>query len=148
MRNENIQLILKIQKELTDKLGLIDVPVKFEDIVEEARLEIQNNCIIISKKIIDDKLECIKAIVHELRHIYQILCIKYDVEIEIYRNKWKEELQNGSAKEIYSFVEIDAYAFTKYYLTKKMNIKYNYDNKDLDELTNIYLEKYFVEIEI
>ena len=148
MINENFQLILKIQEELTDKLGLIDIPVKVENIDEEARLEINKNCIIISERIINDQLECIKAIVHELRHIYQILCVKYDVELEIHRNIWKEELQNGKAKELYSFVEIDAYAFTKYYLLKMYNMKYNYDDKQLDEITDIYLNKFFVEIEI
>lgn len=148
MNNKNLNLIKKIQKDLSFKLDLIDLEIKVENIEKAGELRIKENCIAISENILSDKLLCITTIVHELRHVYQILSIYDDNEIEIYRDRWKEELSTGKAKDLFSFIELDAYSFEKYYLKEMYDIDYTFDNVKLDELTDEYIDKYLIKIDI
>ena len=148
MNNKNLNLIKKIQKDLSFKLDLIDLEIKVENIEKAGELRIKENCIAISENILSDKLLCITTIVHEIRHVYQILSIYDDNEIEIYRDRWKEELSTGKANDLFSFIELDAYSFEKYYLKEMYDIDYTFDNVKLDELTDEYIDKYLIKIDI
>ena len=77
----------------------------------------------INKKYENDYEECAKSIAHEYRHVFQIFYVN------LFSNerskRWKKELQgvinssnmdsNGS-NYIAQEIELDAFAFTKYYL--------------------------------
>ena len=148
MSTMNLNLIKRIQKDLCDKLGLILVPIKVEDINDAAQLRLKENCIVISKRILDDELQSIATIVHELRHEYQILSIYDDDHDEPFRKEWEKGFKDSNTKDIHSSVELDVYSFEKYYIRKKYNLDYKFDNIELDKLTDEYINNKLIKLDI
>ena len=50
-----------------------------EEIEEDSRYYIEENYIVISDKLILDKTEALKCLIHELRHCYQFNCVRNNV---------------------------------------------------------------------
>jgi len=108
---------------IADQLGIEPLDIKFEDLTDDSRLYLKENYVAINKKYENDYEECAKSIAHEYRHVFQIFYVN------LFSNerskRWKKELQgvinssnmdsNGS-NYIAQEIELDAFAFTKFYL--------------------------------
>ena len=115
---------------IADQLGIEPLDIRFEDLTDDSRLYLKENYVAINKKYENDYEECAKSIAHEYRHVFQIFYIS------LFNNdrskRWKKELQgaiNSSNIDstgnnyITQEIELDAFAFTKYYLEKYENMK-------------------------
>lgn len=122
--------LIELSERISEHLGIDPVPIKFEDIEpDDSRLCIKGLYISINNKYKDDYLECAKCIAHELRHVFQMFYVQ--VFSDERAKRWKEELahqinssnmdsdgKNYLAQEL----ELDAFAFTKYYLKEYESI--------------------------
>ena len=139
----------KLQNEVADHLGIDPLSIKFEDLVEEdSRLYTQEEYVGINVKYKNDYLECAKAITHEYRHVFQIFYANlFDTETAI---RWKQLLathinsatmnENG-ANYINQELEIDAFAFTKFYLKQYEHIDVKNKMYGLDKYLDAYIIK-------
>ncbi len=108
---------------IANRLGIDPLDIKFEDLTDDSRLYIKENYVAINTKYENDYEECAKCIAHEYRHIFQLFYV--NIFNDERSERWKKELQdvinssnmdsNGS-NYIVQEIEIDAFAFTKYYL--------------------------------
>jgi hypothetical protein len=130
---------------IANRLGIDPLDIKLEDLTDDSRLYIKENYVAINTKYENDYEECAKCIAHEYRHVFQLFYVNiFNDERSI---RWEKELQgvinssnmdsNGS-NYIAQEIEIDAFAFTKYYLEKYENMKV--DNK-IDKL-DFYIQEY------
>ena len=62
----------ELQDNLCEELGVDKLQIKTENIKEDAILDIKNNCIILSEETAKDIVESKKAIIHEMKHQYQL----------------------------------------------------------------------------
>lgn len=115
---------------IADRLGIDPLVIKFEEMIDDSKLYIKEEYVAINKKFENDYEECAKSIAHEYRHVFQIFYVSlFSNERSI---RWKKELQgvinssnmdsNGS-NYITQEIELDAFAFTKYYLEEFENIE-------------------------
>ncbi|NLE04995.1 MAG: hypothetical protein GX638_09360 [Crenarchaeota archaeon] len=127
--NENLDL-KPLCIRIANRLGIEPLDIRFEDLYDDSRVYIKENYVAINKKYENDYEECAKSIAHEYRHVFQIFYVNlFSNERSI---RWKKELQsvinnsnmdsNGS-NYIAQEIELDAFAFTKYYLEKYENMK-------------------------
>lgn len=91
---EELSKLTKLQFFICDKLQIEPVPLIVEDILDDSRLDIKNECIIISKKIIKNHIESVKALIHETRHLYQLLIVANELDIHPLYEQWKDNLKN------------------------------------------------------
>lgn len=113
-------------------LILPSIPVITKDIPEDSRLDLENKAIVISRKLILNKTEAVKCLVHEYRHLYQQVILQTAPEHPLY-NKWLKNLKNMKntvvdindpeeyTKYLLQPLELDAFAYTKYFFKKYLN---------------------------
>ena len=138
----------EIQKQLFDYLGLEPLPIKYEELEEDSRFYPHDLYISINNKYIDNELESLKCIIHEIRHYYQLV-VAYQVEEEVQYKYWKQEFKMNNLKPEDSLclhLEIDAYAFTKYILKEWLNIEYHHNDLDYDKTLDIFIKHYYKRI--
>lgn len=115
---------------IANRLGIDPLDIKLEDLTDDSRLYIKENYVAINTKYENDYEECAKCIAHEYRHIFQLFYV--NIFNDERSERWKKELQgvinssnmdsNGS-NYIAQEIELDAFAFTKYYLEEFENIE-------------------------
>lgn len=134
----------ELQDYLCDLLGVDKLEIITKDIKEDAILDIKNNSIVLSEATSKDIVEAKKALIHEMRHQYQLYCIALDIEEEPMRKMWALELKH----DVHQFdvdymnqlyIEIDAYAFTKVLMKKRYDYNLNY-NKEYEKIIKNYLK--------
>ena len=137
--------------EVAEFLGVEPLEIEFDNIDDDSRLCIKEEKIIINEKYKGDFLECAKCITHEMRHVFQLFYVElFDDDTS---RRWKKELavavnssninddgSNYFTKEI----EIDAFAFTKYYLEHHYNIKAPSKISGLDMILDAYIDKNYL----
>lgn len=115
---------------VADRLGIEPLEIKFEDMIDDSRLYIKEEYVAINKKFENNYVECAKAITHEYRHVFQIFYANMFNDERAKR--WRSELStlvntsnmdNEGMNYINQELELDAFAFTKYYLEEFENIK-------------------------
>ncbi|NLC96854.1 MAG: hypothetical protein GX675_04710 [Erysipelotrichaceae bacterium] len=115
---------------VADRLGVEPLDIKFEEMIDDSRLYIKEEYVAINKKFENDYVECAKAIAHEYRHIFQLFYV--NIFNDERSERWKKELQgavnssnmdNTGSNYISQEIELDAFAFTKYYLEEFENIE-------------------------
>lgn len=152
-QEEMLEKVFPIQIELCNYLNLEIPPVIVEDIKEESRYYIKEDYIAISNKISKSFIETVKAIVHECRHKYQYYsCYRGLNKNEKLIKEWQRDFNSikeanlndqQSINEYYtSVLELDAFAFTKWYLKEKYNYDIVHLHSDYEEIICIYIEKY------
>lgn len=115
---------------------------------EDSRLYLKEEYVGINIKYMNNYLECAKSITHEYRHVFQIFYANlFETDLAI---KWKELLathinsstfsENGS-NYINQELEIDAFAFTKFYLKKYEHIDVQNKIEGLDDYLYAYIIK-------
>jgi len=115
---------------ITDRLGIDPLVIKFEEMIDDSKLYIKEEYVAINKKFENDYEECAKSIAHEYRHVFQIFYVS------LFSNerskRWQKELQDvvnssnmdtSGSNYIAQEIELDAFAFTKYYLEEFENMK-------------------------
>ena len=115
---------------IANRLGIDPLDIKLEDLTDDSRLYIKENYVAINTKYENDYEECAKCIAHEYRHVFQLFYV--NIFNDDRSERWKRELQgavnssnmdgNGS-NYISQEIELDAFAFTKYYLEEFENIE-------------------------
>ncbi len=155
-QEEMLGKLIKPQMELCEYLGIEMIPVICDDIPEDSRYYIKEEYIVLSPKMLLSYTDALKSLVHEMRHQYQFECIidpntKENPELI---KLWKEDL-SGKAKDLNVFnqesvdnyysliIELDAHAFSKWYLLYKYDIPTTHPDIIYDELLNRYIKKYF-----
>lgn len=143
-QEEMLALLYKEELKLCKYLNIEPIPVIADAIEEDSRYYIEENYIVISDKLILDKTEALKCLIHELRHCYQLNCVRNNLDNKLV-NIWKEELQEFKIIDYgNSTMELDAFAFTKYIMNKWYNINIIFPDIVYDELINMYIDKYFI----
>lgn len=143
-QEEMLGYLYKKELKLCKYLGIDLIPVVVDSIEEDSRYYIEDNYIVISDKLILDKTEALKCLIHELRHCYQFNCVRNNVE-DYLVDIWKEEFSKAHILEYGSMaLELDAFAFTKYIMKNWYNIIVIFPDIEYDEILNRYIDKYFI----
>lgn len=135
----------ELSRRICDHLGLDILEYKFEDLgIEDSRLYLKEEYIGINIKYKDNYIECAKCLTHEYRHVFQFYYV--NLMNDNLSQLWKEEMavmktgtQSGYLGQS---LELDAFAFTKYYLDKFENIKTTNCIEGYDEVVDAYINKY------
>ena len=150
---EAIENLNDIEYILSKVLVLPTIPVITEDIPEDSRLDLENQAIIISRKLILNKTEAVKCLVHEYRHLYQQVILQTAPEHPLY-NKWLKNLKNMKntvidvndpeeyTKYLLQPLELDAFAYTKYFFKKYLNQELICFNEEIEEVFDKYINTY------
>lgn len=149
---ESLSRLIKIEETLSNTLIVPIIPVITEDIPEDSRLDIKNECIIISKRLIHNKKEATKCLVHEYRHLYQLIIVNTEPRHPLYE-AWKENYKNvinsvSDASNIEEYnkyfmqpIELDAFAYTKYFFEHFLGEPLKIFNDALEEVFDKYIDK-------
>ena len=143
----------ELAKRIANHLAVEELEIKFDKIIDDSRLYPKEGLIVINEKYKDNYIECAKSLAHEYRHVFQIYYANLmDDELA---KIWREEL--GTAKNSnnininnatefteYSLqmIEIDAEAFTVYYLKKYENIYTDFKSSRYKKLIDNYIIRY------
>ena len=151
IEEEMLGRLMPLSFEVSDYLGIDYFPILFEELPEDSRIYFEEEYIAINVKFKDDYYECAKCVAHELRHIYQLVYVKVSSDKRALR--MKEELEHPvildpndiTSITNYSFqeIEIDAYAFTKWYLKKYLNMDVIHPSRDYEKIITAYMQTYF-----
>ena len=143
-QEEALAVLYKEELKLCNYLGIDPIPVITDTIEEDSRYYIEENYIVISDKLILDKTEALKCLIHELRHCYQFNCVRNNVDNNLVKI-WKEEFATAHLIEYGAMTtELDAFAFTKYIMKEWYNINIVFPDIVYDEILTRYINKYFI----
>ena len=141
-----------ISKLVAEFLEVPQIPIVVETIEEESRMYFKDEFIVLRKDIALDELEAKKAICHEYRHFYQFLCIKYEKTeeplLEFFAEGFQYMIEHGNkndgSNDYYSLIiEIDAFAFQRYFLKEVLGIETHYPNEEYDKLLDKFINKFY-----
>ncbi len=131
---------------IANRLGIDPLEIKFEEMIDDSRLYIKEEYVAINKKYENNYVECAKAIAHEYRHVFQIFYANMFNDERAKR--WRVELSNlvntsnmdkVGSNYINQELEIDAFAFTQYYLEKYEDIPVKNKIAKFDKYINQYI---------
>ena len=97
-------------------------------------------------------VEALKAISHEYRHFYQYTCVKENIIdeplLEFYIDDFNKINKDGykplDSDKYYSLIiELDAFAFQKYYLKNELGIETHHPDDVYDHLLDKFIEKFY-----
>ena len=150
---ESLAKLQTIEEHLSQILQVERIPVLTDDIEEDSRYMIQENYIIISNKIIHNQFQAIKALVHEYKHYHQFCIVENNIPHPLL-NLWLENFQNpyqpqdfNDSEQMTKYylqpIELDAFAFTKYYFHKYLNLSIQQLHEDFEHIFDFYISKYY-----
>ena len=156
-QQESLAKLYPIEEHLSNLFKIEMIPVVSEDIEEDSRYMIKENYIIISNKIIHDQLQATKALIHEYTHYYQYCVVENNIP-HPFLEYWKENIENpyipkdpNNTKQMVRYylqpIELDAFAFTKYYFKKYLNLEINQLHPDFEKIIDLYITKYYTKKE-
>ena len=129
-------------------LGVEPIPVIFQEMEEDARYYDKDNYIGISTKLINDEVEVIKCLIHEIRHYYQHICVDYNDTNEPQLQSWINDIKKDynsldPSEAICLSIEVDAYAYTKHIMKKWFDIDVVYPDIIYEQLLKAFCKKYY-----
>lgn len=129
-------------------LGIEPIPVIVQEMEEDARYYVNENYIGISTKLINDEVEVIKCLIHEIRHYYQHICVDYndtnEPQLQSWINDMKKDYNNLDPSEaICLSIEVDAFAYTKYIMKKWFDIDVVYPDVMYERVLKAFCNKYY-----
>lgn len=141
--------LIKLQNEVAEHLGIDPLPIEFEVLGDEdSRLYLKEEYVGINIKHKNNYLECAKSITHEYRHVFQIFYANlFNNDTAI---RWKRllatqinssNMSEDGSNYINQELEIDAFAFTKFYLKQYEHIDVKNKMDGLDEYLDAYIMK-------
>ena len=139
-------------KLVSEFLEVPQVPIVVEPIVEDSRMYFQEEFIVLRKDIALNELEAKKAVCHEYRHYMQWLIVMNE-EIDnplyyeyldgfLYMSKHGNK-KDGSSDYYSLIIEIDAFAFQRYFLKEVLGIETHYPNEEYDKLLDKFINKFY-----
>ena len=140
--------LIKLSERIADRLGIDPITIKYEELLEDdSRLYISDDPYIgINIKYVNDYEECAKCVAHEMRHIFQIFYAQLFNDERARR--WKNELShtiNSSNLDDGNYasqeLELDAFAFNKFYLEAFEGIKVINKIPGYEEILGKYFKK-------
>lgn len=154
---EEIEKLFHMHLLICDFLNIDPIPVIVEKIDEDSRYDIKKQCIIILPKKIKNHKEALKCLIHETRHYYQLNVVAYEDILNPLYNIWKENLLNPVMlkstddlknndlvlKYMMQPIELDAFAFTKYFFAKFLNKSLICFHQEIENIFDLYIQKYF-----
>ena len=138
--------LIKLKDDLFDFLSLEPIEVIYENLeLEDSRFYTHELYIAINKNYLNDEYESMKCLIHEIRHYYQLTVVTLDIEAEPQYKYWKEEfnIKLKPEDEMCKYIEIDAFAFTKYILKEWFAIEYHHYDKKYDEILDLFIYKFY-----
>lgn len=135
-----------IEMALSNYLEVEPIPVVVEDFEEDSRYYVKENYIAISSKLITNEVETLKCLCHEYKHYHQLICITHNDTRMPMLEEWKKEFQLTEEELTNTpilYIEIDAFAFTKFIIDKWFGITIYHPDAIFDELLNKYIQKYY-----
>ena len=141
-----------ISKELAEFLEVPQIPIVVENIPEDSRMNFQLECIILRKDTALNYIEALKALAHEYRHWMQFLCVKNQDTSNPLVYEYAEGFMymsehgntNDGSNEYYSLIiELDAFAFQKYFLKEVLDIETHYPNEEYDKMLDKFIEYFY-----
>lgn len=131
---------------LCEYFNLEPIPIIHGTILEDSRFYPKKQYIIISDEKLKDKVEAQKCLIHEIRHHYQYTCVSTNNLSEPLLEQWRQELEIYDTLapdvQLCTFLEIDAYAFTKVIMKQWFNKDIIHYDDEYEEAINLYIKKY------
>ncbi len=142
------KLLKEVSTKLFDYLGLEEIEIRYEEIPDDSRFYNHELYIGINNKYLNDESELLKCLIHEIRHYYQLCVVAYQIELEPQYEEWKKEFKLDQTKlkpeeSMCLYIEVDAYAFTKYILKEWFDYDYHHCDEAYDALLTLYINKYY-----
>ena len=130
------------------KLGIEPVPVIFEEMDEDARYYDRDNYIGISTKLIDNEVEVIKCLIHEIRHYYQHICVEYNDTNEPQLQNWIQDLKKDynsldPSEAICLSIEVDAFAYTKFIMKQWFDTDVIYPDVMYERVLKAFCNRFY-----
>ena len=134
----------ELAKRIANHLAVEDLEIKFEKIIDDSRLYPKEGLIVINEKYKDNYIECAKSLAHEYRHVFQIYYanLMNDELAKIWREELHSVVTSGDTGYEMQLLEIDAFAFTQYYLENVEGIKTEHPNTIYQEIIEKFIKKY------
>lgn len=143
-----------LSKKVVDHLGVEMIPISYDDsILDDSRLCVKPEVkLVINERHKNNYIECAKSIVHEFRHLFQIMyAFNFNDELAI---RWRKAFQNTKSSEnsdilnniddsteyVYQEIEIDAFAFTKHFLKTYENLDVVHPSDSYENIINQYIK--------
>lgn len=155
-QEEMLSKLMPLHKELANYLGIDLIPVICENIAEDSRFYFKEQYIVISPRMLEKYSEAAKSLVHEVRHQYQVKCIydentKENPQLVLFWIEDYPKLLNPLAqfdpdagqKYLANMCEMDAHAFSKWYLKEKLDIETFYPDPVYDEFLTMFAKKFY-----
>lgn len=134
----------ELAKRIANHLAVEELEIKFDKIIDDSRLYPKEGLIVISEKYKDNYIECAKSLAHEYRHVFQIYYANLmdDELAKIWREELHSVVTSGDTGYEMQLLEIDAFAFTQYYLENVEGIKTEHPNTIYQEIIEKFIKKY------
>ncbi len=156
-QEEMLGKLIPLQKELSDYLNINMLPVVCEEeLLEDSRLYIKDEYIALSPKMLENYTDAAKSLIHEMRHQYQIICCcdpntkenpelvkKWDIDLKSLNEPVNPYDQDSVDKYYSLIIELDAHAFSKWYMLDKLGIETHHPLLEYDAIIDFYIERYF-----
>lgn len=145
------KLLKEVSTKLFDYLGLEEIEIRYEEIPDDSRFYNHELYIGINNKYLNNESETLKCLIHEIRHYYQLCVVAYQIELEPQYEEWKKEFKLEINKikpedSMCLYIEVDAYAFTKYILKEWFDIDYHHYDKNYDQLLDKFIKCYYMRL--
>ncbi len=134
-------------KRIAKHLGIDPLPVKFEKISDDSRIYFQEGYIAINENLKGSYIECAKSIAHEMRHVFQIYYAKLmnDERAKRWLDEMKHQVNSENMNSIEDYytqeLELDAFAFTKFYLENYEGIEVIHKMPMYEKVIEAYIIK-------
>lgn len=134
----------ELAKRIVNYLIVEELEIKFDKIIDDSRLYPKEGLIVINEKYKDNYIECAKSLAHEYRHVFQIYYanLMNDELAKIWREELHSVVTSGDTGYEMQLLEIDAFAFTQYYLENVEGIKTEHPNTIYQEIIEKFIKKY------
>lgn len=149
---EALTKLEKQSKHLSKLLNVKELIIVSDNLYEDSRIMFKEEYIILRKDIALNYVEALKAIAHEYRHFYQYTCVKENRTneplLEFYIDDFNKINKDGYKplepdKYFSLIIELDAFAFQKYYLKKELGIETHHPDDVYDHLLDKFIEKFY-----
>ena len=146
--------LFEFEQFICDYLDMELIPIIVEEMVDDSRFYVKEGYIAISKNCIKDKLEAAKCLAHELRHVYQMICVASNDPEEPLRFEWEKDFKNpivvndpNNQDEYTNYlgmtIELDAFAFQKFMVKEYYGVVASHASLEYDMILDLYINKHF-----
>ncbi|MDE6242288.1 MAG: hypothetical protein K2M08_07725 [Anaeroplasmataceae bacterium] len=145
-QSEVLPILQEKAEILCSYLDIEEIPILCDPIKEDSRYYPEEKFIIISDKVILNEVEALKSLIHEIRHHFQYTCVSTNKMKEPMLEQWRKEIEIydtlSPSVQLCTFLEIDAYAFTKVIMKNWFNKDIIFPDDEYEKAISLYIKKY------